>query len=141
MAVRKLDTERLPLVQLLSLADSDRVRQRLVAAFVDVDSFKRQAHAFGTAYWWDHFSRKTACQPAVLSNITLRRRWLTIYFHNESRCLRVRGTNVAQFVKKAWDEDADFYVFDDSYEWCVAFTHEDVCVLTGQLPNQLQETL
>lgn len=35
------------------------------------------------------------------------------------------------FVKRQPWQDQDYYIFDDTYRWCIAITHDNVCFITN----------
>jgi hypothetical protein len=57
-----------------------------------------------------------------------------VYFYDERRewVCRTDAGRVRRFleVRNPW-EDHDYYVFDESWRWCIAVTHEDDVMVIG----------
>ena len=58
----------------------------------------------------------------------------SVYFYNEreNKMFRVRFSEVINLIIniEPWEE-YDAEIFDDSFQWFIAITHEDFCILDG----------
>jgi hypothetical protein len=74
---------------------------------------------------------------SVMSNLLQFNHSLFIYLEGTSddNSLELYATN-AQEIKTFFEErfpwqDKDYYIFDDSYNWCLAITHDDAVIAVG----------
>lgn len=111
---------------LLSQDDHASVRQRFIDVFrIPRYDPIRDPDTPTSAYFWD---------AAIASWPDLRRkgRGQSLYLYNETRDILNRASLADIFryfrFKPPW-EYCDFYMFDDSFQWCFSVTHENALLL------------
>lgn len=131
----------------LSSKDSIRIREKYITTFVDTSKeyflkyIKNICHfkdgARYTGYLWDCFKfvelkNKEFCQSFLrkkeffyvfwdlhlVENITIDNYWK--YPIDSVLC-----TNITELEKQRNELPEDLYLFDDSFTWTIAYTHED----------------
>lgn len=115
-----------------------RILNKFISKFVKNDYTFKNPKTGGTNLFWCNFSKKSKIYPndKLFSNLTKTQLKFDapVYFYNErtQEMFFTDFEDIYNFVNnlEPWDQ-IDAEIFDESLDWVIAVTHEDVSFVSG----------
>jgi len=111
--------------------ESSIIMDKFISLYVDRDLIPRRI------LLWNSLKKgvQTKCQPfsQITSLDVFSDKALFLYDEREKRLGQTSWQEIVSFINnlEPWEENIDFLIFDDSFGWFVAITHEDLLTLSA----------